>query len=133
MKLSALIFLSLTLFPLVAAAISGSWSGSSAGGVISVGGQILASRPLTPMLPANAKLQQISWRIELLSAPPPGLQIKLCSQHKCILLDSLSGQKRIDSELTSRGPFYFIYSVNSQGQLLPPLNVVSNQLTIIYR
>ncbi|EPE4190306.1 flagellar protein FlhE [Yersinia proxima] len=133
MKLFVLILLAVTSSPLVASATNGSWSGNGAGGVISVGGQTLASRPLQPELPPTATLQRITWRIKLLSAPPPGLRIKLCSQQSCILLDSLAGQKSVDGILTSHGPFYFIYSVESQGQLLPPLNVVNNQLTINYR
>ncbi|CNI68923.1 flagellar protein FlhE [Yersinia frederiksenii] len=133
MNIPALMLLPLILLPVVASAVSGSWSGRSTGGAVSVGGQTLASRPLTPLLPSHAHLSQIAWRIELLSAPPLGLRVKLCSQHKCILLDSLSGRKNVDGELTTQGPFYFIYSVESQGQLLPPLNVVDNQLTIIYR
>ncbi|HEN3278311.1 TPA: flagellar protein FlhE [Yersinia enterocolitica] len=124
--------LSLAITPLTASAINGSWSGSSAGGVISVGGQTLASRPLKPVLPPAATPRNITWRITLLSAPPVGLRIKLCSQNSCILLDSLTGQKSVDGILTSHGPFYFIYSVESQGQLLPALNVVNNQLTINY-
>lgn len=133
MKPSALMLLSLTLLPLMASAVSGSWSSSGVGGVVSVGGQTLASRPLMPVIPPGATLLRITWRIKLLSAPPPGLRIKLCSQDKCILLDSLSGQKNVEGALTANGPFYFIYSVESQGQLLPSLNVVSNQLTISYR
>ncbi|WP_261373147.1 flagellar protein FlhE [Yersinia bercovieri] len=134
MKCSSLIMLlSLSIFPLMASAVSGSWSGSAAGGVVSVGGQTLASRPLTPAFPPGATLHRIAWRITLLSAAPPGLQIKLCSQKSCILLDSLSGQKSLDTSFTAQGPFYFIYSVESRGQLFPPLNVVSNQLTINYR
>lgn len=132
MKIRALITGLTLLFPLAAAAASGSWSGDSAGGKVSVGNQTLTSRPLNTTLPPAATFSRISWRISLLSAPPPGLQIKLCSQEKCIRLDSLSGQKSVGSSLTARGPFYFVYTVESQGQLLPPLNVVKNQLTINY-
>lgn len=120
------------VFPLVALAASGSWSGYSVGGKISVGNQTLTSRPINTTLPPDATLNRISWRISLLSAAPPGLQIKLCSQEKCIRLDSLSGQKSVGSSLTAHGPFYFVYTVESQGQLMPPLNVVKNQLTINY-
>lgn len=120
------------IFPLAAVAASGSWSGYSVGGKVSVGNQTLTSRPINTTLPPDATLNRISWRISLLSAAPPGLQIKLCSQEKCIRLDSLSGQKSVGSSLTAHGPFYFVYTVESQGQLMPPLNVVKNQLTINY-
>lgn len=131
MTLHNLVF-TVLLFPLAASAASGSWSGDSVGGSVSVGNQTLSSRPLNPTIPAAASLNRISWRISLLSPAPPGLQIKLCSQESCIVLDSLSGNKKVGSTLTARGPFYFVYSVASQGQLLPPLNVVRNQLTINY-
>jgi len=102
------------------------------GGTVSVGNQTLSSRPLDPVIPSGATLNRISWRISLLSAPPNGLQIKLCSQDRCTALDSLSGQKSVGQGLTARGPFFFVYSVQSRGQLMPPLNVVKNQLTINY-
>lgn len=132
MTFKVLMLASLFLFPLETPAASGSWSGTSAGGSVSVGGQILSSRPLNPTLPAGARLSRISWRISLLSPPPPGLQIKLCSQNRCVLLDSLSGNKQVTTSLTASGPFYFVYSVESRGQLAPALNVIKNQLTINY-
>lgn len=132
MSLRSLMLLPVFLFPLTVSAASGSWSGDSVGGVVSVGNQTLSSRPLNPTLPSAATPSRISWRISLLSPAPPGLQIKLCSQDRCIALDSLSGQRSVGSALTARGPFFFVYSVQSRGQLMPPLNVVKNQLTINY-
>lgn len=132
MSLRSLMLLPVFLLPLTASAASGSWSGDSVGGMVSVGNQTLSSRPLNPTLPPAATLSRISWRISLLSPAPPGLQIKLCSQDRCIALDSLSGRKSVDASLTARGPFYFVYSVESQGQLRPPLHVVKNQLTLNY-
>uniref|UniRef100_UPI00289C0246 flagellar protein FlhE n=1 Tax=Pantoea sp. TaxID=69393 RepID=UPI00289C0246 len=84
-------------------------------------------------LPATAELHHIAWRISLLSPPPPGLQIKLCSQQRCLPLPTLVGQRDDPAPLTAQGPFYFVYSVESRGALLPPLNVVKNQLTLNYR
>lgn len=132
MSLRNLMLLPVFLFPLAASPASGSWSGDSIGGIVSVGNQTLSSRPLHPTLPPAATLSSISWRISLLSPAPPGLQIKLCSQDRCITLGSMSGRKSVGSSLTARGPFYFVYSVQSQGQLRPPLHVVKNQLTLNY-
>lgn len=121
------------LVPLAASASSGTWSGYSVGGTLSVGHQTLTSRPLVAALPATAELHHIAWRISLLSPPPPGLHIKLCSQQRCLSLPALAGQRDDPAPLTAQGPFYFVYSVESRGALLPPLNVVKNQLTLNYR
>jgi len=127
--------LMLSLFPLAACAGSGSWTQKSAGGVVSVGNQILTGSPLrSPSpLPSSARIQRVAWRIELLSPPPPGLQIKLCSAAACLPLESLAGQRSIDLPFSAGGPFRFIYSVDSRGPLIPALNVVSNQVTVNYQ
>lgn len=124
----------LSLSPLIYAN-SGSWSQTTTGGHINIGGQIHVSPPLSPqqgILYTN-HVTRISWKISLLSPPPSGLKIKLCTETKCIQLDRLSGQRETDSALSVQGPFRFVYSVERRGQLIPPLNVVSNQLTINYR
>ena len=124
----------LLLCPLLACANGGAWTQKSAGGSVSVGNQILKGALLQPPfpLPPSAQAHHMTWRIELLSPPPPGLQIKLCSPTKCLPLEGLSGQRVIDFGLSAVGPFRFIYAVNSRGALLPALNVVSNQITINY-
>lgn len=116
------------------AASVGSWSGSSVGGRLSVGGQMLVSRPITPPQPPAAAGQvfSLSWRITLLSPPPPGLQIKLCTPSICYPLHALSGTRQIDGPLSAHETFRFIYSVAGRGTLLPALQVVSNQLTLNY-
>jgi flagellar protein FlhE len=117
-----------------ASAESGSWSGSSIGGRVSVGQQILVSRPIGPAapLPAAATISTLTWRISLLNPPPPGLQIKLCAQAVCFPLQGLSGTLRLSTARTANDVFRFIYSVNSRGPLMPVLQVVNNQLTVNY-
>lgn len=135
MKRVAVILLALLTLPVAAKTTSGSWSRSSAGGSVSVGKQLLRGRPLISpsSLPPVATVTQFSWRITLLSPPPPGLQIKLCRSDQCFLLPGLAGQKTVTNPLSPAGEFRFIYTVNSLGQLRPALTVVSNQLTINYR
>ncbi|POT54795.1 flagellar protein FlhE [Citrobacter amalonaticus] len=122
-------------FPLAVNAASGSWTQKTAGGTISTGKQILASRTLTAPagVPAQAMTTSISWQIQLLSPPPPGLEIKLCTARRCIRLPGLTGRQTVTVPMQAQVPYRFVYSVNSQGQLRPTLNVVSNQLTINYR
>lgn len=112
---------------------SGSWSESSVGGQVSTGQQLLVSRPIRPPapLPASASITSLKWHITLLTPPPPGLQIKLCGQ-VCFPLQSLSGTIQPATAYPANGVFYFIYSVNSRGPLMPALQVVSNQLTVNY-
>ena len=118
-----------------AAKTEGSWSQTSAGGSVNIGKQILRSRPLVSPagISSAATIARFSWRITLLTPPPPGLEIKLCRSDRCLVLPSLSGQRIVDFPLSPAGEFRFIYSVYSPGQLSPALTVVSNQLTINYR
>ena len=135
--MSALVRISalLLLLPLPVLATSGAWSGKSHGGIVSRGQQILVSHPLTPPagLSARAITTRIQWRITLLAPPPLALRIKLCTPERCLPLPGLSGKLNQQLQLSPHGPFRFIYSVQHKGQLMPALNVVSNQLTISYR
>lgn len=129
------LFAALITLPLLAQGASGTWSKKGAGGIVSVGRQILVSRELSsPVpLPSRASAVRIAWRIQLLNPPPPGLAIKLCTPARCVPLAALSGQLNRNIALSPAGPFRFIYSVEQTGQLIPALNVVSNQLTVTYR
>lgn len=130
-----LVILALLALPVAAQATGGAWSRTSAGGSVSVGKQLLRGRPLfsPSSVPPSATMTRFSWRITLLSPPPPGLQIKLCRSDKCFPLPALAGQRTLDAPFSAAGEFRFIYSVNSLGQLKPALNVVSNQLTVNYQ
>lgn len=129
----SILLLAASLSSQAASVAYGSWSSFSVGGTVSVGNQPLSSRPLAPLLPPAAAINRVAWRITLLSPAPPALTIKLCSQDKCIYLESLAGQKNVGALLPAHGPFHFVYTVNHQGQLIPPLNVVKNQLTIDWK
>ncbi|WP_130831347.1 flagellar protein FlhE [[Erwinia] mediterraneensis] len=135
MRCVRVIVLALVALPLLAQAASGTWSKKSAGGVVSVGHQVLVSRALVaPVpLPGSASATRITWHIRLLNPPPVGLEIKLCTPARCVPLKALSGELQCTLPLSPAGPFRFIYSVAHHGQLIPALNVVSNQLTVTYR
>jgi len=134
MKRALLISLLLAL-PAAAAPQQGAWSAAGMGGNVSLGKAILRGRPLhAPVhLPSSARVTHFSWRISLLTPPPPGLQIKLCRIERCIILPALAGTQRVAIPFPASGEFRFIYSVNRSGQLQPPLNVLRNQLTVNYR
>jgi len=134
MKRALLISLLLAL-PAAAAPQQGAWSAAGMGGSVSLGKAILRGRPLNAPahLPSSARVTHFSWRISLLTPPPPGLQIKLCRIERCIILPALAGTQRVAIPFPASGEFRFIYSVNRSGQLQPPLNVLRNQLTVNYR
>ncbi|GLR07541.1 hypothetical protein GCM10007905_02600 [Mixta theicola] len=115
-------------------AAHGAWSGTAAGPQLSVGKQTYAGQALrsSAPLPPDAALSRISWRITLLTPPPPGLEIKLCSVTACIPLDRLTGQKAVPLPFSPNEELRFIYAVNAPGQLKPPIRVVSNQITVNY-
>ncbi len=121
--------------PLLTQASGGSWSRDSGGGVISVGNQIMTGPVLSPSgpVPIAASVSRISWRIRLLNPPPPGLEIKLCTQAQCVKLDALAGQRTLPASMGAGDSFQFVYSVNARGPLRPAVNVVSQHLTVNYR
>mgnify|MGYP005982973877 FL=1 len=121
--------------PLLAQASGGSWSRDSGGGVISVGNQIMTGPMLSPSgpVPIAASVSRISWRIRLLNPPPPGFEIKLCTQAQCVKLDALAGQRTLPASMRPGDSFQFVYSVNARGPLRPAVNVVSQHLTVNYR
>ncbi|QLA68093.1 flagellar protein FlhE [Enterobacter pasteurii] len=133
---SVAILLVLLSLPTTTWAATGAWSDKAAGGVVSVGKQLLVGRSLhapSHQIPASARVTRLSWRIQLLSPPPPGLQIKLCGETSCLPLPALAGEIAPSMKLPATGDFHFIYIVNYKGQLTPPLNVVNNTLTLNYR
>jgi flagellar protein FlhE len=134
MKGWRLLALLLGALPLGALAVEGAWSGKSAGPRLSVGKQSYAGQPLRPAapLPPKAVIKRISWRIALLSPAPPGLEIKLCSVSACMALDRLAGQQTAPLPFAPGEELRFLYAVNGQGQLRPPVHVVSNQITVNY-
>lgn len=130
------VLLASLLLPFTAGAVDGgAWSRHNAGGSVSTGNQVLVGRALQApqRTPQAARITRLSWKITLLSPPPPGLQIQLCRRAYCLHLPALSGQLAPEHRLSPDGDFRFIYRVNKPGQLRPPLNVVSNQLTVSYR
>lgn len=134
MRFKGGLLLFLILSP-AAFAAGGSWTQKGAGGSLSVGNQIMTSRVLSP--PAGVSIgsfaSSVSWQIQLLSPPPYGLKIKLCTPKRCIRLPGLSGTLTVKEPLEARADYRFIYSVETRGQLRPTLHVISNHLTVNYR
>ncbi len=127
-------FLLLALHSSLCLASTGTWSQQSGGGTLTTGEILLVGRVIhaPAAVPHNAPVRSISWKINLLTPPPQGLEINLCSTTWCQPLPALSGHLTPVRHLSANGPFHFIYNVRYKGQLIPAVTVVRNQLTIGY-
>ncbi|MFI8415789.1 flagellar protein FlhE [Serratia sp. NPDC078593] len=129
----------LPLLWLVAAsaqAVSGSWVADDVGVSLGQGWVRLASPSLRPpnALPdANARITSISWRYQLASTAPAGLQVQLCMPNRCITLDGGSGRSDALQGELANSEFRFVYAINTRGTVFPPLRVLSNQVIVNYQ
>lgn len=125
----------LLLAPLAAQAISGSWAADASGVTLETGGVRDISPSLRAANPpaANARVTSISWRYQLLSGAPAGLQVQLCTSSQCLSLGAGSGRSEAFNGIAADSEFYFIYYVQSRGALNPPLRAISNQVIVNYQ
>lgn len=129
----------LPLLWLVAAsaqAVSGSWVADDVGVSLGQGGVQLASPSLRPpnALPdANARITSVSWRYQLASTAPAGLQVQLCMPSRCIALDGGRGRSDALQGALANSEFRFVYSIDTRGTVFPPLRVLSNQVIVNYQ
>lgn len=132
---SILLLMAMLLTHPVQASMSGSWSKDSVGGHVDMGRQPLTSQALRPsgFVPVNATATRIHWQISLLNAPPAELKIQLCHSQSCEQLHGLSGEFTPQVPWPASDTYYFVYTVNTKGQLRPPLRVIRNMLTLNYK
>ncbi|KFK96373.1 MULTISPECIES: flagellar protein FlhE [unclassified Serratia (in: enterobacteria)] len=126
----------LLLSPFAAQAVSGSWNASNDGIELGYGQLRAESQPLRPfnVLPGNsARITSISWRYQLLSAEPAGLQVQLCTLARCIALGAGSGRSEALNGEPADSEFRFVYYVQARGTLNPPLRVISHQVIVNYQ
>ncbi|AKA37597.1 flagellar protein FlhE [Yersinia ruckeri] len=122
--------------PWLAQGASGAWVADNIGVTQGLRGVPTSSAPLHPVgpnvTPAN-RIVSVSWRIQFLSAAPSGLLVKLCTPSRCIALDSDSGQSRGLAGESAASPMTFVYLIQGQGRVNPPLQVMSNQVIVNYQ
>jgi flagellar protein FlhE len=122
------------LTPLAVQAVSGSWVADATGVTLEVGSVrdvspgLRAANPLA----ANARITSVSWRYQLLSGAPAGLQVQLCTSSRCLPLGAGSGRSEAFNGTPADSEFRFIYYVRSRGALNPPLRAISNQVIVNY-
>lgn len=131
MRLLAGLLLAVPLW--VQAAGEGAWQASSAGLILSHRGQAASSRVLAPSQPVNGLMTVVVWRYELIGPTPAGLNVRLCSQSRCVQLDGQSGQTVGFAGVPAIEPMRFVWEVPGGGRLIPALNVLSNQVIVNYR
>lgn len=125
----------LLLAPLAAQAVSGSWVADANGVMLENGGVRDASPRLRATHPpaANSRITSVSWRYQLLSVEPAGLQVQLCSASRCLPLGAGSGRSDAFNGMAADSEFRFIYYVQARGALNPPLRAIANQVIVNYR
>ncbi|MFZ1871576.1 MAG: flagellar protein FlhE [Chania sp.] len=125
----------LLLLPLATQAVSGSWVASNDGVALERGQVRAESQPLRPLnaLPGDsARITSVSWRYQLFSAEPAGLQVQLCTAARCIVLDTGSGRSEALNGDPADSEFRFVYYVHARGALNPSLRVMVNQIIVNY-
>ncbi|HDL7537067.1 TPA: flagellar protein FlhE [Yersinia enterocolitica] len=126
---------SIGILPLNAMA-SGSWVAENIGVTQSFRGVAISAKPLqSPVALAqeNARIVSISWRYQLMSAAPDGLQVKLCTPSRCMPLEGGSGLSRGLAGEAAATQLTFIYFIAGKGRINPPLQVINNQVIVNYR
>ncbi len=89
-------------------------------------------RPPNALPDANARITRVSWRYRLLGPEPVGLQAQLCTVNRCIPLGGGSGSSNGLQGEPANAELRFVYYVQSQGGLNPPLRVIGNQVIVNY-
>lgn len=125
----------LLLAPLTLQAASGSWVADAIGVTLEHGGVRDGSPMLRAAIPpaANARITSVSWRYQLFSAPPAGLQVQLCTAVRCQRIDAGRGRSDAFNGMLAGSEFRFVYYVQARGALNPPLRVISNQVIVNYK
>lgn len=116
-------------------AASGSWMASNDGVALGHGlvrAESLVLRPMTPLPGQPARITSVSWRYQLLSAEPAGLQVQLCTAVRCIVLGAGSGRSEAMNGQPADSEFRFVYYVQARGALNPALRVIGNQIIVNY-
>lgn len=127
-------FLWLLLLPVGAmAAGEGAWQASGRGVTLNHRGVAASSAPLSSTQAVNGLMTLVAWRYELNGPTPAGLNVRLCSQSRCVALDGQSGTTRGLTGVPAVEPLRFVWEVPGGGRLMPALKVSSNQVIVNYR
>lgn len=129
MRRAALLIL-LCAAPVQAADMS--WSDSSIGPGLANRGVAASSRALQGDSTAQGRVTVVHWNYRLNGPMPAGLQVRLCTDTRCVALEGASGATRGLSNVSANAPLRFIYQIDGKGQVFPITRVTSNQVTVNY-
>ncbi|WP_456309983.1 flagellar protein FlhE [Serratia proteamaculans] len=130
--MKVMLWLLLTL-PGVSIAAEGGWHASATGPSLSNRGVQASSRPLTPPEPVTGVMSTVIWRYTLTAPAPAGLQVRLCSESRCVPVEGGSGSTQGLTNVAAGETLRFIYQVEGKGRVFPVLHVLSNEVMVNYQ
>lgn len=123
----------LLMLPGLSLAADGGWQASATGPALSNRGVQATSRPLSPPEALPGTITDVVWRYTLSAPAPAGLQVRLCSESRCVPIEGASGSTRGLTNVAAGETLRFIYQVEGKGRVFPVLRVVSNEVMVNYR
>jgi len=130
--MKVMLWLLLTL-PGLSRAAEGGWHASATGPSLSNRGVQASSRPLTPSEPVTGVMSTVIWRYTLTAPAPAGLQVRLCSESRCVPVEGGSGSTQGLTNVAAGETLRFIYQVEGKGRVFPVLHVLSNEVMVNYQ
>ncbi|BCQ35418.1 MULTISPECIES: flagellar protein FlhE [Erwinia] len=130
--MKVMLWLLLTL-PGLSMAAEGGWHASATGPSLSNRGVQASSRPLTPSEPVTGVMSTVIWRYTLTAPAPAGLQVRLCSESRCVPVEGGSGSTQGLTNVAAGETLRFIYQVEGKGRVFPVLHVLSNEVMVNYQ
>ncbi|MTD25627.1 flagellar protein FlhE [Erwinia sorbitola] len=127
-----LIWLLLAL-PGLSLAADGGWHSSATGPALSNRGVQASSRPLSAPETVAGTITEVVWRYTLSTPAPAGLQVRLCSESRCVPIEGASGSTRGLTNVAAGETLRFIYQVEGKGRVFPVMQVVSNEVMVNYQ
>ncbi|WP_455815984.1 flagellar protein FlhE [Pseudomonas cerasi] len=129
--MKAMLWMLLTL-PGLAIASEGGWHASAMGPSLSNRGVQASSRPLSPPDAVSGVINTVVWRYTLTAPAPAGLQVRLCSENRCVPIEGGSGTTQGLTNVPAGETLRFIYQVEGKGRMFPVLRVLSNEVMVNY-
>lgn len=127
------LLLILLLSPGIAGAADMAWHASASGPTLSLRGSWLRSPALKPPEHTQGAIRVINWRYQLSGPAPSGLQVRLCAEQRCAVLEGASGYTTGLANVAANETLHLVFGVMGKGNLPPGLRVVSSEVMVNYR
>ena len=123
----------LLILPGMSVAADGAWHASVSGPSLSNRGEQASSLPLRPPEAVTGVMNTVIWRYTLMAPAPAGLQVRLCSESRCVAIEGGSGSTQSLTNVAAGETLHFIYQVEGKGRVFPVLRVLSNEVMVNYQ